>query len=331
MVRKIYNPFKPFNQIRGDWQKIFLEILKYFFAASLLICVIFTVIISIEHCPTPDWSLEGIKTLVDLYYYPLFLIVVMFFIATLGVATASIIHSGENLVEARKARDASYRPDLYIPKFHLFFSTRILGEYANKFMIFSTFQNLPIQMQILNVGRAVAKSIEYCFSFDTKAAIQWIKRQDQNSNFEIDESIISIIIKFKKEFSGLEVLKFGLQDALDSKKENYIPDLGISNSGLSINFPEVYLHLYFITVILLMKNNLVEEMKLSDPPDISNFPKLVLKLTYHDIGNNIHHKEYRFDIYSIKNFILPFKDGKLIEVDNEIKIEPIEISKPIPI
>ncbi|MBK9098383.1 MAG: hypothetical protein IPM14_09770 [bacterium] len=319
---------KAFSSNNDKLSKILLEILKFSSLLVFSICLILFTIISIE-CYNEGFGFEptseGIGNFIDFYYVPLYLLVVLFFLATLGVATAGVMHSNENIIEARKSRAAGYRPELYIPKFNLLF--KIQEELGKKFLtvVDDHRHDEDIKLELLNVGKGVAKKVDYEFKFNYSEALVYIEKLDRDKNFEIILGKEGLLIKFLKEFSELQNISINFDNERNSDLISYVPDLAVAKRTIGINFPRATLFLFYIATLLLMKNHNIKKMKVSHISDIPNFPKLQLHLSYRDLDYNPHEKKFRFDLYS-DCIELPLKDDNLIPTVNTITIEPVEIS-----
>ena len=91
-----------------------------------------------------------------------------------------------------------------------------------------------------------------------------------------------ILIKFLKEFSGLQNISINFANEIDADLISYVPDLAVAKNPTEINFPRATLFLFYIAALLLMKNHSIKKMNVTQISDIPNFPQLQLHLSYRD-------------------------------------------------
>lgn len=225
-----------------------------------------------------------------------------------------------------KQLEASYRPELFIDRFNINIVTSNQQEYRGRFTFFNKYMNVLPKMVVLNVGRAVAKSIEYEFSFDYRKAIEQIRKKDNMNYVKIESDDRVLVIDYKKEYINLEKVEHKLEYQLSKRFEGFIPDITQDKKGFSVNIPDVYLELYLIMWLILLLTNEIKGTSSNhyDQYAIPDFPQLKFHLSYKDLGNKIHIKDYIMSII-VPKFILPIANNDIIETSNIFKIEPKEL------
>lgn len=225
-----------------------------------------------------------------------------------------------------KQREASYQPELFLDRFNITVATRGDKQFQGKFIFYQVSIGSKPCMAVYNVGRAVAKSIEYNFSFDYKQAIENIKAQDNMNYVNINTNDRILTIDYNKEHIQIDKTVHELEYQLSKRFKSFVPDISQQKVEFLVDFPTVYLELYLVMwLILLLKNDIkyIGQNKL-DPNTIPNFPKLKFHISYKDLGNKIHHKNYSISII-VPEFNTPIVSGAIADSTNNLSIEPNEI------
>lgn len=225
-----------------------------------------------------------------------------------------------------KQREASYQPELFLDRFNITVATRGDKQFQGKFIFYQiSISNRP-QMHVFNVGRAVAKSIEYYFSFDYKRVIENIKIQDNMNYVDIDTNDRILTLNYNKVHIPIDKAVHELEYQLSKRFKSFVPDISQQKEGFWIDFPEVYLELYLTMWLILILKNDIKYISQNhfDTNTIPNFPKLMFHISYKDLGNKIHTKDYSISII-VPEFTSPIINGGIADSTNNFLIEPKEL------
>lgn len=196
------------------------------------------------------------------------------------------------VLEVKKQRETSYHPEIYLGNqtvhlyAHKWKDTYLPFSYSNdKVKEFSdndrkNFVNLDLH----NVGFAVAKAIDYEWMFDIQKIIEDIHKVNRVGFFHvhIDKDFLEISAP-QVEFNTTHLI------ANQIRKEaiNYILPSFIEKTPTKILVPPSYIDLYLIYLSSALgyyskRTEGIKEVRTHDF-DIENFPSLNLKLSYKDL------------------------------------------------
>ena len=327
------------NKLNPNSFKIFLIGLSIFFVILFLLSILI-----IASNRTFFWiSKDFLNSLGSEYTLPIGIGAVILALWTLAITAARTVRndwqieqmnqqlkrSEEQLIVSRKQieliekqREASYQPELFLDRFYIAVTTRD----PKMFKFYRTSLGNRPYMPVVNVGRAVAKSIEYHFSFDYRTVITNIQAQDNMNyiNLTADDRILTI--DYNKKYIPINKVAHQMEYQLSKRYKNFVADISLDKEGLIVNFPEVYLELFLVMwLILLLKNDIKYINDHYDTNTIPNFPKLLFHISYKDLGNKIHKKDYSLSIL-VPEFKMPIVDGAIADTTNNFLIEPKEIA-----
>lgn len=222
---------------------------------------------------------------------------------SLGTLVATLITALATfwtVLEVKKQREASYHPEIYLGNQAVYFyglkwkdtylpfsySTEEIKEFND--MAWKNYINIDLH----NVGFAVAKAVEYEWSFDIQTVIENIHKVNRVGFFHVHfDKILEISapqIEFK--FSHM------VANQLRGNTINYILPSSIEKTATKIHVPSCYIDLYLIFLSSALnyyskKTETKNEVKTHNI-DLENFPQLNLKLAYKDLHGKTHSKSF---------------------------------------
>jgi len=244
---------------------------------------------------------------------------------TLGLTASRTARMDKQLIEMQTHREASYQPDLVL-KVDKIFHYLVQGQSGQYIYKQSGDRNKQIKhkLDILNIGKGVAKDIKIHFEYDFDEIILILQKIGINEYFEIKNDDINFTLSSSKlNISGYKIENFDENFLLT--KEDYILSADIDNSSKSINSPIIIGLLHFINIFLLgdFKRKYNDDLNLLEIKILSQFRSPTLTMSYLDIGN----KPF------IKNFIIDYvlPDEIPIPLDNNNRIIPFNTYSTIEI
>ncbi|MET4082846.1 hypothetical protein ABIB40_002810 [Pedobacter sp. UYP30] len=217
-------------------------------------------------------------------------------VATLVTALATFW----TVLEVKKQRETSYRPEIYLGNQQINFYGL---KWKDTFLPFSysteeikEFNDMScenyINIDLHNVGFGVAKAIEYEWSFDIQRVIESIDQVNHIGFFHVHYDKILEISAPQIEFKFSHMVT----NQLRKNTVNYILSSSIEKIATKINVPSCYIDLYLIFLSSALnyyskKSETKKEVKTHNI-ELENFPQLKLKLAYKDLHGKSHSKSF---------------------------------------
>lgn len=221
------------------------------------------------------------------------------------------------LREMQNQRKSSYQPDiiLNLPDFYMYsfqHGTKHLPLLwtHNKQMDKENVKREKIFANGYNIGIGSAKQLKVVWNFNIVAFLQKIKAKNKDNILNINFSKNLMIVKLA-EAKTLEIAAIkNTEDQID-----YIIPSQIKSEPVKFNIPIIYLHL--VSILIFLEN--FKEFNTN-----INFIPLKMNLSYRDIGNTEHKKEFTFyfKISSLGQNV--FGDIDNIKINAEIKTKKIK-------
>ncbi|WNM18600.1 hypothetical protein [Flavobacterium capsici] len=229
-----------------------------------------------------------------------------------SIATAIAVGIGlYTLVEVRKQRESTYKPQLIIEEFSFGLDTinypyKIHFYDSNKILGIPTEPSNKINLNCLNIGFATASNVKFKFGCDIEKYVKIIKKFNNEfvangnpNNFDIiklsysknQNLILGESIKYPSEIY-LNHTEYG-----NNLKFDYFLPVTIDSNPIRIEIP--YFILYLFKVLFYYSLNSKFKVK-------TNF-SFYLETTYLDIANKRHFKKFNFNINPVFNGSKIFK------------------------
>ena len=234
--------------------------------------------------------------------------------------------------QVKKQRETSYFPELYLGNKLV----TIYGEeYKNTFLPFKYLTeekreddireiSHEISLDVFNVGFAVAKAVEYSWSFDLNKIIDIIKIYNKSGFFHVflDNALTITVPKLGYQHTHI------VSNQIRKKNINYVLQSSIEKIPTQISIPESYLDLFILYACIsleIFESKKTDELTLKTYDiDFDNFPPLLIVITYNDLHGKKHTKNFKISpslntltaAYSINNESEEF--GSITLVTNEI-------------
>jgi hypothetical protein len=225
-------------------------------------------------------------------------------IFTVISALAAVIYTiitFKTLKEIKAQRETTYRPDIIIDEglFYIYSYKTDKGEfpveytYDKKDPLYNcdTFKMSSFSINLFNIGLAAAKEIQIEYSFHLDKIIDTILEQNKllPTDKIIDIRKAERFVEFKPAKEAVGGASYHAIDNQLKREINHILPVNISNSPIKINLPSYLLEIHSI----LIYNFWLSDAKQKDFPDL---PIVNIKISYMDIGNNKHSKDYELSI-----------------------------------
>lgn len=223
------------------------------------------------------------------------------FITAVGTFAAALA-TFFTVIEIKRQREYSYHPELYLGNQDIY----VYGaQHGDKFLPFiysnEALQNINesglglVTTKLYNVGFAVAKAVEYTWSFDINNSIKLIDKVNSVGFFQVDYNrgieITAPKIGYKGSFQFVE-------NQLRKANINYILPASIEKTPSTIFIPGCYIDLYitFLCCYLGYYEDIPKQSKVENKHniDIEDFTPLLLELRYKDLQGKIHLKKFSF-------------------------------------
>jgi hypothetical protein len=212
--------------------------------------------------------------------------------------------------QVKKQRETSYFPELYLVNKCVY----VYGEeWKGTFLPFDYFTEKikekdirktshGVNMDIFNVGFAVAKGVEYEWSFDLNGIIDMIHKSNKLGFFHIySQNILKISVP-QVGYTHTHVIA----NQLRKENINYILQASVDKTPTQIMIPSSYLDLFMIYACNELE---IFETEKSDDKifrtfnvDFDNFPPLEIDISYKDLQGKKHSKKFKIipNLYSLK-------------------------------
>lgn len=222
----------------------------------------------------------------------------LFSLVTLVATFVTAIAALWTVLEVKKQRETSYHPEIYLGNQEIYFyglkwkATFLPFSYSTEEI--KEFNDIAwknyINIDLHNVGFAVAKAIEYEWSFDIQTVIETIHKVNRVGFFHVHYDKILEISAPQIEFKSSHMVT----NQLRKNTVNYILPSSIEKIATKIHVPSCYIDLYLIFLSSALnyyskKSETENEVKTHNI-DLENFPQLNLKLAYKDLHGKKHSK-----------------------------------------
>lgn len=243
-------------------------------------------------------------------------------IFTIVSALATVIYTiitFRTLKEIKAQREATYRPDIIIDEglFYIYSFKDENGEFPSEYTYGKKQQdyyseNLRMNsfgMNLFNIGLAAAKEVKIKYSFDLDKIFTTIIEQNKALP---NDKIINIIkndntLEFipSDNCVGSKCNSIHFINSQLNREFNHILPTNITNNPIKLNLPTYILEMHSI----LIYNFWLNETEIKKFPEI---PVITLNISYLDIGNKSHSKEYEL--------LILFQGGSKNESMNSFKV-----------
>lgn len=203
-----------------------------------------------------------------------------------GVATLLLAIVTIRMVnEIKKQRKSSYQPDLFVGNQQVFFIARSIGgktaivdfanfSYANA--VYSINRTYSASVLLFNGGFAMAKKVEYRWSFDLQEMISQIKKLDRQDDYHF---VAKKMLLFT--YRGQEIIAVPLVSSREPLLYGQILPSSVDKISQSIRIPTAYLIL--VAAFIRLSDQVV---------NLDNLPALKLSLWYQDIEKTQFSKQF---------------------------------------
>jgi hypothetical protein len=221
-------------------------------------------------------------------------------ISALAAVTYTIV-AFRTLLEIKAQRETTYRPDIIVDEglFYIYSYKSDKGEFPveytyekkNQLYHCENFTISSFSINLFNIGLAAAKEIQIEYSFDLDKISSIIN--EQNKTLPADK-IINIkkgnaFLEFKAAENAVVRSSYHAIDSQLKREINHILPVNISSNPIKIALPTYILEIHSILIYSFWMN----DTKDNEFPEL---PIINLKISYFDIGNNKHSKEYELSI-----------------------------------
>lgn len=282
-------------------------------------------------------QIATIEALLDSFSRPFAVGAASLAFLTLGLTASRTARMDKQLIEMQAQREASYQTDLIILRNQFYIHTgagvKIIDPNTHRETTKDDKSFLKINndtegdkepnLFIHNIGRGVAKKIEYTFSYPVEEYITIMKKFNVDKYFIINSDKSSGYVMNK---GAPQSKYYGFPDLEQSTKHiDYILTADLTDQSTKILLPYFYIILNFFKDELYV-HKAFNDYKVEDYQNL--FPKLQFELKFSDISGKLHQKKYEFDITFIKHFPQLLKpDNHFHKYSYQYEIIPIEIDK----
>lgn len=231
-------------------------------------------------------------------------------LAGIGTFVASLI-AIFTLIEVKKQRLATYKPDILIKSFLVAISkSPLLKNKENELLLFKTMDfndysknydqekfNVNPHYKVNNLGFGVAKKIKCTWKFDYEKAIKFIQNKMSNEfAFNYNNSINTYFLENLTD----EDFHLSFNTNFESDNIDYISPINVQDHFHLHTIPRIIIivHYLYLQFDLQMLNESAENFHYYDFSD-SNFPNLKLEIQYQDLNNKKHKKNYTFKVEAV--------------------------------
>jgi len=205
------------------------------------------------------------------------------------------------VIQVKKQRETSYFPELYL-------GSKLVTIYGqeckNTFLPFKYLTeekrendirkiSHEISLDVFNVGFAVAKAVEYSWSFDLNKIIDIINKYNKSDFFHI----------FWNKTLTIEVPKLGykythiVSNQIRKKNISYVLPSSIEKIPTQISIPASYIDLFILYACISLEifdSEKTDEIAFkSYNIDFDNFPPLLVVIIYNDLCGKKHTKKFK--------------------------------------
>lgn len=224
-----------------------------------------------------------------------------------------LLVSQKQLELIEKQREASYQPDLIIKPKMLFVKSERL--HVNKFILSVSNKINKIEgpfCNLINIGRGVAKSVRYKFSYDLDSCIRIINELDSDNLININNDKLSISIKSDK--LNLQDYVHISDHNLDERSFDYILTLDLIDHWDDLRIPANYVLLNFLKDALSISKKQPTDPSIKTSID-DRFPALIAYCIYKDLGLKEHKKKFSIK-FMASTFTQPYNSQYQMQIYN---------------
>jgi hypothetical protein len=227
-------------------------------------------------------------------------------IASVGTFLSALI-AAYTIIEVRKQRRSSYKPELFLDSFCYFASNNPLLYHELVMYRVSPFneifegknenpKRISVNYKLENLGFGIAKSVECQWEFDYKKAIEIIEDQLPDGYYlnRVLDDYISL-----EHVSKSIYISFYLKD-LEKQAFDFVRPASVGENKKHLAIPNIIIDCYLI--VLILKYQLLENTcKNYRYEEFEDFPKVTLNLKYKDLQNKVYKKKLSLNISSASN------------------------------
>lgn len=225
-------------------------------------------------------------------------------LASIGTFISSII-AIYTLLEVKKQRLSTYKPQLLLKSFIVYinksplclepeelllFKTENFNEYKDNTTTKKEYE-ISSLYKIENLGFGIAKNIKVTWSFNMQKALKLVEKEfDKEFYFHPYEPLNYYFLHKKNN----DKFQFTLKNEKETiQVTNYIAPINVKEHTHYHTIPTDIIAVHFLYFIFKMKlTNTVNEN--SYGAEFENFPKIDLKIEYYDLNNKKYSNKYKF-------------------------------------
>lgn len=193
------------------------------------------------------------------------------------------------LIEMKRQRQSSYKPDLTFKPVHFSFSATFTDALQHKISSKkingdSNKAHYEPSTEIYNVGLGSAKNLCVTWRFDYQKAIKLIKNAE--GKFGLTISLENMLLQIKDKVVTWIEITYDLRQDID-----YLLPASIANETARLLIPSSYVHLLSFYFIFHVYKNPDENILFN----FADFPELKMNTKFNDIGGKTYSKKYKIN------------------------------------
>lgn len=225
-------------------------------------------------------------------------------IASIGTFISAII-AVKTLLEVKKQRLSTYKPELFLKSFVVYiqksplflnpnelilFKIENFNEYNNDEALKKEFNISPLY-KIENLGFGIAKNVKVTWTFDIAKALRILKKEFNQDFYLYEYKPLEYTFLKKKNNENFQIAFINKNNIIQTT--DYIPPINVKEHTHYHSIPKDITVLHFLYFIF--KNKLTERINENYcNSDFTSFPKIKMTVEYYDINNRKYTKKYKF-------------------------------------
>lgn len=225
-------------------------------------------------------------------------------LASIGTFISAII-ALYTLIEVKKQRLSTYKPEILIKSFLVYINKSPLFLESDELLLFKTdnfneYKNDKTQKKefeisclykIENLGFGLAKNIKVTWFFDMEKALKIFEKEFNEDFYFSQHKPLKYYFLHKKNDENFQI-SFINENKI-TQVTDYITPINIKEHTHYHTIPEGIVTIHFLYYIF--KNNLIEKSsKTIYNAEFENFPQVKMKIEYYDLNNKKYTNNYKF-------------------------------------